>query len=128
MDKIVADLSIKKDTLQKAIRQGRITLQDPKEGAAAAQGQTKSLRTQADSQTGMGKACSNAVGRVLASTQGIAATIRFNNQTDLSGAGVLLSLPALLSNGLLTHSHDFKLNGGYYSEESIFLCLAFCVC
>ena len=73
----------------------------------------------------MGKACSNAAERILASIKATSATIKFNEQTDLSCAGVLLSLPALLSNGLLTHSQDFKLDRVYYSEEIIFLCLAF---
>jgi hypothetical protein len=73
----------------------------------------------------MGKACTNAAERILASLTGTSATIRFDEQTDLSCAGVLLSLPALLSNGLLTHSKDFKLDNVYYSEEMIFLCLAF---
>jgi len=73
----------------------------------------------------MGKACTNAAERILASITGTAATIKFNEQIDLSCAGVLLSLPALLSNGLLTHSKDFKLDDVYYSEEMIFLCLAF---
>ena len=75
----------------------------------------------------MGKACSNGVERILASVSGTPASIKFNEQTDLSCAGVLLSLPALLANGLLTHSRDFKLNdvNVYYTEEMIFLCLAF---
>ena len=73
----------------------------------------------------MGKACSNTIERILASVGGTSATIKFNEQIDLSCAGVLLSLPALLSNGLLTHTQDFKLNNVYYSEEMIFLCLAF---
>ncbi len=75
----------------------------------------------------MGKACSNGVERILASVSGTPASIKFNEQTDLSCAGVLLSLPALLTNGLLTHSQDFKLGdvNVYYTEEMIFLCLAF---
>ena len=73
----------------------------------------------------MGKACSNTIERILASVGGTSATIKFNEQIDLSCAGVLLSLPALLSNGLLTHTQDFKLTNVYYSEEIIFLCLAF---
>ena len=73
----------------------------------------------------MGKACSNTIERILASVGGTSATIKFSEQIDLSCAGVLLSLPSLLSNGLLTHSQDFKLNNVYYSEEMIFLCLAF---
>lgn len=119
-------MGIKKDTLQKAIRQGRITLTRLNKDTPVTGGQTKSLRTQADDQTAMGKACSNALDRVLAATTGTPVTIRFANQVDLSCAGVLLSLPALLSNGLLTYSKDFELDGGrYYSEESVFLCLAF---
>jgi hypothetical protein len=73
----------------------------------------------------MGKACSNAAERVLASFGVTTATTKFDEQTDLSCAGVLLSLPALLSNGLLNHSKDFKLENVYYSEEMIFVCLAF---
>lgn len=67
----------------------------------------------------MGKACTNAGERIFASLTGTTATIKFNEQTDLSCAGVLLSLPALLSNGLLTHSKDFKLDNVYYTEEMI---------
>jgi hypothetical protein len=73
----------------------------------------------------MGKACGNAAERILASFTGTPAITKFNEQTDLSCAGALLSLPALLSNGLLSHSKDFKLEKGYYSEEMIFICLAF---
>lgn len=73
----------------------------------------------------MGKACSNGAERILACFTGTPATTKFNDQTDLSCAGVLLSLPALLSNGLLNHSKDFKLEKVYYSEEMIFICLAF---
>ncbi len=62
---------------------------------------------------------------MLASVTGVPATTKFHEQADLSRAGVLLALPALLSNGLLTHSQDFKLEKGYYTEEMIFLCLAF---
>jgi hypothetical protein len=73
----------------------------------------------------MGKACSNATERIMASITGTPASTKFNEQADLSCAGVLLSLPALLCNGLLSHSKDFKLEGVYYSEEMIFICLAF---
>ena len=125
MPEIADDLGIKKDTIRKAVAQGRITLTEPTVLEQEAYLQTKSIRTLTDDNTGMGKACSNGAERVLASVTGIPATIKFNEQTDLSCAGVLLSLPALLSNGLLTHSKDFKLDKVYYSEEIIFLCLAF---
>ncbi len=87
--------------------------------------QTKSARVVIDDNTGMGKACSNAAERVLASFGVSTATAKFDEQTDLSCAGVLLSLPALLSSGLLNHSNDFKLENVYYTEEMIFVCLAF---
>ena len=87
--------------------------------------QTKSARVVIDDNTGMGKACSNAAQRVLASFGITTATTKFDEQTDLSCAGVLLSLPALLSNGLLNHSKDFKLENVCYTEEMIFVCLAF---
>lgn len=125
MTEIAADLGQKTDTLRKAVRQGRLILKEPDQRVAGIHGNTKSERTQIDNHTPMGKSCSNTIERILASTKGIEAPIRFEQQIDLSCAGVLLSLPALLSNGLLTHSSDFKLAGGYYSEESIFLCLAF---
>lgn len=122
---IADSLNIKKDTLRKSVAQGRIRLVEPVATEQASYLQTKSGRTLIDDNTGMGKACSNGVERILASVSGTPATIKFNEQTDLSCAGVLLSLPALLSNGLLTHSQDFKLDNVYYSEEIIFLCLAF---
>lgn len=125
LEEIADDLLIKEDTIKKAVRQGRITLVEPTSLEQNAYPQTKSGRTLTDDNTGMGKACSNAAERVLASVTGTSASIKFNEQTDLSCAGVLLSLPALLSNGLLTHSKDFKLDKVYYSEEIIFLCLAF---
>jgi len=86
---------------------------------------TKSHRNFQDSQTGMGKACTNELDRVLASKTGINCPIKFSDQTDLSKAGVLLSLPALLSNGLLQGSDNFKDKTGYYSVESVFISLAF---
>ncbi len=86
---------------------------------------TKTERSVIDDQSGMGKACTNTVERVLAAKLGVTATTCFSDQVDVNYAGVLLSLPALLSNGLLTHSQEFKPDDGYYSVESIFVSLAF---
>lgn len=72
----------------------------------------------------MGKGCTNSVERVLAATTGETVSISFSNQVDVNCAGVLFSLPALLANGLLRHSSEFKPDDGYYSVESIFLSLA----
>ncbi len=125
LPEIAEELFIKVDTIQKAIRQNRLTLIELTPEEKNSYIQTKSDRIVIDDNTGMGKACSNTIARILASKTGTPATINFNEQTDLSCAGVLLSLPALLCNGLLSHSNDFKLESVYYSEEMIFLCLAF---
>lgn len=113
------------DTIHKAVRQGRIILIEPDTSEENQRVLTKSDRIVLDDNTGMGKACGNAVERVFACTQGESVTPQFDHQVDLQCAGILLSIPALLSNGLLTHSEDFKLERVYYSEQSIFLCLAF---
>lgn len=122
---IADSLQIKRDTLQKAVRQGRVSLVAPVNSESPAMPLNKSARSIMDNNTAMGKACSHTVDRVLASVKGTAVSPEFTEQTDLSCAGVLLSLPALLSNGLLAHSGDFKLENVYYPEDSIFLCLAF---
>lgn len=50
----------------------------------------------------------------------------FENNLDVPKAGVLLCVPALLSNGLLSHNNVFDFDPGYYSLSSIFLTLSFC--
>lgn len=72
----------------------------------------------------MGKACSNVLERVLAIQTGASCPITFNNQTDLQHAGVLLVLPALISQGLLRYEDEFTLEKVYYPTSSIFLSLA----
>lgn len=62
--------------------------------------------------------------RVLAMKTGASCPIMFNNQTDLQNAGVLLALPALITQGLLSYEHEFKLENVYYSSSSVFLSLA----
>ncbi|MFH2129082.1 MAG: putative transposase [bacterium] len=75
----------------------------------------------------MGRACTRTVERVAAATGRIeCAETRFDNLCDVKGGGVLLALPALLANGLLTFSDRFfKLSEGYYSLNNIFLLLGF---
>ena len=49
---------------------------------------------------------------------------RFEAAQDVPQGGVLLALPALLANGLLSHSTSFfKLPQGFYGLDSIFLTL-----
>jgi hypothetical protein len=70
----------------------------------------------------------NVVARVAASlgTLGGEVTPTFVPCADVPYGGVLLALPALLTNGLLSHTKRyFKLPDGYYSMASIFMLLAF---
>jgi hypothetical protein len=56
------------------------------------------------------------------------AAVKFECCSDVSFGGVLFSLPALLSNGLLYKSEEyFQLPGGYYGLNSILTILAFLV-
>jgi len=74
----------------------------------------------------MGVATTNVLDRVMASVGllpgGVA--VRFERCEDVSQAGVLLALPALLACGLLRHSAKyFHLPEGYYTLGNIFLLL-----
>jgi hypothetical protein len=88
---------------------------------------TKTERSVIDDQSGMGKGCTFTVDRVLAATDGATASVTFSQYTDVHCGGILFSLPALLSNGLLKHNNEFKPDDGYYPVESVFISLAFLV-
>ena len=113
---------IKQDTIKKAIGSGRIILSRPLEQRIT---RTKSDRTAFDNDQILGKGCSNVVNRILSCKTGVPCAADFSNQLDLSHAGVLLCLPALLSNGLLKYEQDFHPDQGYYSIASVFMSLAF---
>ena len=74
----------------------------------------------------MGVGATNTLERVAAS-MGALISIRPNFQPsmDIEKGGVLLALPALLSQGLLRYTEKFfTLPNGYYGIDSIFLLLA----
>jgi hypothetical protein len=115
-------VGIKIDTLKKAIKSGRLKLPQITEEQA----KTKSHRSIENDNQGMGKACINTIERVLAAKLGQTCPTKFESQIDLTNAGILMSLPSLLSNGLLRYSEDYeKVGSGYYSVESVFMSLAF---
>ncbi len=62
---------------------------------------------------------------MLSFKSGIPFQTEFKNQLDLTHGGVLLSLPALLSNGLLKYEQSFYPDTGYYSIKEVFITLAF---
>ena len=119
---IARQLDLKTDTINKAIRDGRlqrITSEPPK-------GTIKSERSIVDSEAAMGQGCTRQTDRVAAARGQLEqAEIKFNPAADVSYAGVLLALPALLSNGLLKRTRQyFNLPNGYYSLANIFILLA----
>lgn len=75
----------------------------------------------------MGLACTREYERFLASVGKIShASPEFYSLSDVKSAGVLLSIPGLLVNGLLKFSDRyFSLPNGYYGLESLLMVLAF---
>ena len=122
INSICDQLGLKTDTVKKAVQAGRIII--PAKTNIQLANTTKSQRSVVDNDQTMGKACSNVLERVLAIQTGASCPISFNNQTDLQHAGVLLALPALLSQGLLRYEDEFNLEKVYYPTSSIFLSLA----
>jgi prepilin-type processing-associated H-X9-DG protein len=90
------------------------------------QASTKSERSAQDSQAPMGMGATDTVGRMLASLGKLSEVpAHFEPAMDVPNGGVLLSLPALLSNGLLQHTDRFfRWPAGYYGIASIFLLVA----
>lgn len=118
------ELGIKKQTLRKAINQGR--LQEPKSCSSATAKSARDL-TDAASAEGLGTACTRVGERVLAAFGLLdAAPVRFETSLDVPKAGVLCALPALLTNGLLEGAEELlgKIKG-YYSTVQVLLLLAF---
>jgi len=97
-----------------------------KEGVPAASRSGLGQRSWQDSQAPMGYGTSRVLDRVLASFGLLgSADLRFAPADDVAYAGVLLALPALLTEGLLRHTRQFySLPPGYYPLEAIFLYLA----
>lgn len=116
-------LSIRYDTLRKAINDGR--LQEPETDNAT----TKSERTFMDAAAAeaMGTACTRASERTFAAFgKCFGASVSFEKSLDVPHGGVLCALPALLANGLLEKVHDIlgRVNG-HYSMIHVLLVLAF---
>ena len=123
MECICDTLNLKTNTVQKAIRYGRIIIPEI-QTEERYDIITKSERNLIDDKQQIGKACSNVAERILAAKAGASCEIKFSNQTDLQHAGVLLALPALLSQGLLKYENNFHLDKVYYPTSSIFITLA----
>ena len=120
------ELSVRYDTLRKAINDGRL-----KENRNPDASTSKSSRTVIDAEAAdeMGTACTRTGDRILASLGKVIGTpIRFETCLDVPKGGVLCALPILLVNGLLSGVE--RLLGkvkGYYTSVPLLLMLAFMV-
>jgi hypothetical protein len=87
---------------------------------------TLSQRSVLDLEAPMGCGATRSLERVWASCGLLAsAALDFVAADDVPQGGVLLALPALLTEGLLSHTHEFyQLPPGFYPLESLFLYLA----
>jgi hypothetical protein len=138
---IALALGLKKNTLDKAIRAGRLhparrpelaelatpATAPPSPSPSSSAACSKSERSRQDSQAEMGMGATNMVDRVAASLGLMRQVpIRFQPSLDVTNGGVLWAVPALLACGLLRHTDQhFHLPPGYYGLKSIFLLLAF---
>lgn len=120
---VATAFGIKLNTLSKAIAAGRLRETE----STPACGVSKSERSIADSQAGMGMGCTRELERVAAAVgKLLQAPSQFKTLVDIPNGGVLWALPALLMNGLLHHTRDyFHLPKGFYSLTQIILLLAY---
>jgi hypothetical protein len=134
---VAEQLALKRDTLRKAIHQGRLTKPAPPQPdepalpeASAPQPPTatdKSSRAVVDAAAEMGTACTRPDERVLASFGLLnGAPTRFETCRDVSCGGVLCALPALGENGLFRHIHCcLSQLRGYYTTLHVIVLLAY---
>ena len=129
---VAEQLGLKPNTVQKAVGAGRLHAREKKKEDVDSPGQrdvgsTKSERTAQDAEAPMGMGATNTTERILASVGKLhSASIEFRPAVDVANGGVLFAIPALLANGLLSHTRGhFELPPGYYGIDSIFLLLAF---
>jgi hypothetical protein len=116
-------LGIKYDTLRKAVADGRLRESPPENRRT---GSTQSERSEEDGRAGeaMGVGCTNTTDRMAAAVGMVdGVPTRFENCHDLPMGGVLLALPAILGNGLLSQMDKLGRIGGYYTGAQILLVL-----
>ena len=120
-------LGIKRDTLSKAVRAGRLQLRARVKSSAALLITNKSERTLVDSAAPMGMGALNVLARMAASVGALDAVApQFVPALDVPCGGVLFALPALLALGLIGSTPGFlQLPKGYYGLDSVMVLLAF---
>jgi transposase len=123
---VAQQLDLKYDTLRKAIQHGRLHLPSTPQSAELNPPSDKSERTASDAVAEMGTACTRPEERVLAALGMLdGAPTRFEVCHDVTFAGVLCALPALIENGLLRHVDTcLKSLKGYYTTVQVLILLA----
>ena len=121
---VADELHVKRDTLRKAINDGRLSIKALPEECT-----TKSSRNTIDAEAAkyMGTACTRLEERTVAAF-GVCdgAPVRFEPCIDVPKGGVLCALPALLMNGLLNGAEQiFGTLSGYYRTFHILILVAF---
>jgi transposase len=138
-DEVSKELGVKRDTLRKAINQGRVrepsgvsaeeVSSPPGPSPAAVAASDKSTRSDADAAAGdeMGIACTRSCERVMAALGQLpgGAPTKFQPCRDVSFGGVLCALPALAANGLFRHLGTLPDLSGYYMKFHVILLLAY---
>jgi hypothetical protein len=134
---VAEHLGLKRDTLRKAIQQGRLTkpIKPQPDQPALPEAPTpqpptatdKSSRAAVDAAAEMGTACTRPDERVLASFGLLnGASTRFETCRDVSYGGVLCALPALGENGLFRHIQGCLAQlRGYYTTLHVIALLAY---
>lgn len=123
---VADELGVRRDTIRRAVWDGRLKENQPAPSAAGTDKSERSLHD-AEAGEGLGTACTRAGERMLAALGAIdGATTQFEHSRGVSYGGVLCALGALLSNGLLSSSKELlgKISG-YYTSVHILLLLAF---
>jgi len=122
---IADELQIGYSALSKAIGDGRLL---PPVKVTASTASTRSDRSREDVAvcSGIGVACTRTQERVAASfglINGVES--KFETCLDVTDAGVLCALPALIENGLFYKTEKLGDIDGYYAKEQVLLVLAF---
>jgi len=126
-------VGVTEGTVRYALRQGQLRRATLSAGATTGDagqrsGSSPSQRSAADAKAEGGVGVKRVEERVLASAGGLEeAPVRFEAAESVRGAGVLLALPGLLSQGLLEVSDEVygRLRNGFFGLHSVLLTLAF---
>ena len=123
---VASKIGVKYDTLNKAIQSGRIKIKIPSDPSGATDKSERSIQDSKVAES-FGVACTRQEERALAAIGLMKiAESRFEHCNDVTNAGVLIALPALVENGLYYEIDKcFTEFNGYYSVTHIITLLAF---